>query len=198
MFMIYEIYLKITGNFSCLATNSVYWRIKPLDEVFILLNLFQETWIHICIFIHISILIWYRSLKSFPMEDKDLFILHSQYHGCWWPGDARSQDISSHDIHLVFPEYSSFCVRRVNSALAAQEGLTFHIAWYLWCSKFIWSFQLYSRDALTHCPLGNLGVILKMQFSIIFYLSVSSDFLIMMPSDECYRPLLMISQHWFR
>ena len=123
------------------------------------------------------------------------------YHGCWWPGDARSQDISSHDIHLVFPEYSSFCVRRVNSALAAQEGLTFHIAWYLWCSKFIWSFQLYSRDALTHCPLGNLGVILKMQFSIIFYLShvsVSSDFLIMMPSDECYRPLLMISQHWFR
>ena len=29
------------------------------------------------------------------MENKDL---HSQYHGCWWPGDARSQVISNHDI----------------------------------------------------------------------------------------------------
>ena len=23
------------------------------------------------------------------MEYKDLFILHSQYHGCWWPGDVE-------------------------------------------------------------------------------------------------------------
>ena len=26
-------------------------------------------------------------------------ILHSQYHGCWCPGDARSQGISNHDIY---------------------------------------------------------------------------------------------------
>ena len=24
--------------------------------------------------------------------------LHDQYHGCWWPGDARSQGVSSHGI----------------------------------------------------------------------------------------------------
>ena len=35
-----------------------------------------------------------------PMEHRDLFNLYSQYHGCWWPGDA-----SSHG--LMKPEYSS-------------------------------------------------------------------------------------------
>ena len=34
---------------------------------------------------------------------KDLPILHSQYHGCWCPGDAWSQDINSYDIDLVKP-----------------------------------------------------------------------------------------------
>ena len=34
------------------------------------------------------------------MEHIDLFILYSQYHGCWWSGDA-----SSHG--LMKPEYSS-------------------------------------------------------------------------------------------
>ena len=47
------------------------------------------------------------------MEDKDLFILHNQYHGCWCPGDAKSQGINSHDIDLVVPEYFSFSNKRV-------------------------------------------------------------------------------------
>ena len=38
------------------------------------------------------------SWKSLPVEDKDLFILYIKYHGCWWPGNARSQGISSNDI----------------------------------------------------------------------------------------------------
>ena len=29
------------------------------------------------------------------MEDKGLFILHSQYYDCWWPGDIRSWDNGS-------------------------------------------------------------------------------------------------------
>ena len=29
-------------------------------------------------------------------------VKHSQYHGCWWPDDARSQGISSHDIDQIF------------------------------------------------------------------------------------------------
>ena len=34
------------------------------------------------------------------MKDQDLHISH-QYHGCLWPGDARSQSISGHDIDLI-------------------------------------------------------------------------------------------------
>ena len=36
-------------------------------------------------------------------EANDLPCLHSHYHGCWWPGDARSQGISNHDIDQVKP-----------------------------------------------------------------------------------------------
>ena len=34
------------------------------------------------------------------MEDKDLFILHGQYHGCWWSTEGRSRGINSHGIDL--------------------------------------------------------------------------------------------------
>ena len=37
-----------------------------------------------------------HSIVSWPNP-----ILHSQYHGCWCPGDARSQCISNHDIDYV-------------------------------------------------------------------------------------------------
>ena len=41
------------------------------------------------------------------VEGKNLFIQQSQYHGCWWPGDSRSQGISNHSIDLDFQKYSS-------------------------------------------------------------------------------------------
>ena len=48
---------------------------------------------------------------SFSEKDKELFILHHQYHGCWWPGDTRSQGISWHCIILDILEYSIFRIR---------------------------------------------------------------------------------------
>ena len=53
---------------------------------------------------------WHGLLKSFFVfyfilffvEDKELFIL---YHGCRWPGDERSQGISSRFIDVVMPDY---------------------------------------------------------------------------------------------
>ena len=48
------------------------------------------------------------------MEDKNLFVLHSQYLGCWWPGDTGSQGISSHGMDLILPEYADVNSRRVN------------------------------------------------------------------------------------
>ena len=41
-----------------------------------------------------------------------MFIMYYQYHCCWWPGDARSQGIRSHNIDLVPLKYSSFRARR--------------------------------------------------------------------------------------
>ena len=38
----------------------------------------------------------------------------SQYHGCWWPGNTRSQVINSHDINLNPGEYYSISTRGVN------------------------------------------------------------------------------------
>ena len=64
-----------------------------------MLNWFEETWKYIGIFCHFLKVGW--CLKSFFMEDIDLFILYSQYHGCWWPGDRWSQVICNHDIDLV-------------------------------------------------------------------------------------------------
>ena len=48
----------------------------------------------------------YMGVKSFPVEDKYLPILHTQYHGCWCPGDSMNKGINSHGFGLDFPEYS--------------------------------------------------------------------------------------------
>ena len=34
----------------------------------------------------------------------NLFIVYSQYHGCWCPGDARGQGINSNATDLIFME----------------------------------------------------------------------------------------------
>ena len=47
-------------------------------------------------------------------ENKDTPISHCQCDGCWWPGDGRSQGISSHDIDFIYMEYSIAHMERVN------------------------------------------------------------------------------------
>ena len=51
--------------------------------------------------------------KSFSMEDMNTVILYSQNHGCWYPGDERSQCISSHGIGLILYEDTSRSTRRI-------------------------------------------------------------------------------------
>ena len=63
---------------------------------------------HICIFHHFSTLKWHRLFRPFPLEINNPFILHIQYHGCWYPDETRSQEISCHGIDLIIPEYYSF------------------------------------------------------------------------------------------
>ena len=80
------------------------------DEILTLcvLNCFRKQCIYI-FYNFVLMLKWHRWLKSIVMEDKDLFILHSQYHFCWWPGVP-----GSHRIDLILPEYSGLSNRRVN------------------------------------------------------------------------------------
>ena len=49
--------------------------------------------------------------------DKHIHILHNQYHGCWCPGDARSQGISNYDIDLVKPSWLGPRTVRVDTML---------------------------------------------------------------------------------
>ena len=54
-------------------------------------------------------------LISFLAEDRDLFIMHYEYHGVWWLAHTRSQGISNHGISRLSQ----------NIPVSAHEGLTF-------------------------------------------------------------------------
>ena len=76
--------------------NVVLPAFNSLRDEFILLN--------ICISFYINFLQWYGVVRWHPSSWKTrsrLPNIHCQHHGCWWPGDARSQVISSHGIDLV-------------------------------------------------------------------------------------------------
>ena len=45
---------------------------------------------------------WYNSVWN-----QDQFSQYVQYHGCWWPGDAKRRGISSNGSDQVIQEYSS-------------------------------------------------------------------------------------------
>ena len=68
-------------------------RVNPLHAEFSIGNIK-------CIYdlYHSSTLTWQ------VVEHKNLPILHSQYHGCWCPGDVRSQAISNHDFDYIETE----------------------------------------------------------------------------------------------
>ena len=55
----------------------------------------------ICNLYHSSILEWHKKLKPFLMENRDPVVLYLHYHCCWWPDNAWSQNISSHDVDLI-------------------------------------------------------------------------------------------------
>ena len=66
--------------------------------------------------------------KSFLKEDTNPFILHSQYHDCWWPGAVHRQGISSHGIYMIIPEYSP-----LSATLELKQFIkSFHESSFLW------------------------------------------------------------------
>ena len=91
------------------------------------------------------------------LQDLDPFFLQSQYHGCWWPGDTKSQGISSHVIDLIIPQYSICSTRRVKS----HQSCTLHISslqmsWWVRVHR-VWISAKYTLLKLEHNIKGNTG-----------------------------------------
>ena len=59
-------------------------------------------------------------------KDKGLFVLHSQYHVCWRPGNIRCQGISIHGIDLVLLGYSGFNISGVKGKRHITSDLSIH------------------------------------------------------------------------
>ena len=70
-------------------------------------------------------------------------------------------------------------------------GVLPSLKWNTWMSNHIPYY-------LTHWPLGDFNLILGRWFSRYFIWMVAEVSLVKLPSDECHKTLLMISQHLFR
>ena len=73
------------------------------------------------------------------------FILHSWYHGCWWPDGARSQCISRHHTDLVITEYIQY---------STTEGLTCRVSKNIVKTKWNKTKMCFNMKLL-YCPYGN-------------------------------------------
>ena len=81
---------------------------NPFHAVYIVGNIK-----YVCIFL-LCFSTEMTQFKFLCMEDKNLYIAQSQCHSCWWPGNVRSQVISSYGIGLVCLEYFGFSTSWVN------------------------------------------------------------------------------------
>ena len=90
------------------------------------LNYFEQVQKYICSFYNLSAL---ESLKFVFGEEKDHFIVYSQYHGCWWLSITKSQGISSHDIDLVLPDNFAFAAKGIQWNKSMNEYIILIIDW---------------------------------------------------------------------
>ena len=88
----------------------IYNGVTSLNICLIYFRKYLSISMYICIFYQFLTPKW---CKCFFMKDTDQLTQDSQYNGCWWPGDPRSQGISSHGIDIVILEYCSFSPRSV-------------------------------------------------------------------------------------
>ena len=75
-------------------------------------------------------------------EQFNMFVLHLHCHDCWWPGDDRSQGISSHGIDLFLLEYSSFNTIMVK----------FLCLWLTKCMQVLFFCDMYMFSSLFQFP----------------------------------------------
>ena len=102
---------------------------------------------------------WHSQLKSFLLGVKDLFILHTPYYGCWWPGYRRCQTISTNSIGLVLMGYLGFSTR-INHPSYSNQNFSCS-AWIIWqkgMSMFM-SWPCLSKGVTTRHDTKNMGML---------------------------------------
>ena len=71
--------------------------------------------------IKMYLFLWFLNTNTVQLVKICLHGSQCWYHCCWWPGNARSQGISSNDINQLIPEYSGFSTRGVT--VIAEWGI---------------------------------------------------------------------------
>ena len=92
-----------------------------------------------------SVLSQHKAATRSLMKYKNLFILHCQYYGFWWLGNARIQFISSHDIELDILKYHGLSTRRVTEK-----------CWYLYPIIHFWSKDNFEHICDSHSHQSGL------------------------------------------
>ena len=98
-------WVRGNGKKGIILTHRIHIRIVLTP---VLLNLFLGNKNIFAFSYHFSTLRWHIFLTFILVGDKDWFIQHIQYDGCWWPSDTRRQGISSSGIDFILLEHSGF------------------------------------------------------------------------------------------
>ena len=111
----------------------------------------------------VRLILEFTVYRIIPHRRQDLSMNWRQHQCWWWPGDERSQGISSHGNDLVCLEYSSGSPRRVKLRGVFYERLEwsctychFNINNY----SYLWAYIGDPAHQWTHWPLGDLNEIL--------------------------------------
>ena len=146
---------------------------------------------------------WHRLSNAFHMEGKDLFILHSQCHGC----------ISRHGTGLVIPEYSGawFIIKMTSyqykkshcgdKTVVRSSYLHNGISYTGKMSSLYWIRPLVSAPQgfiLTHLPLDKMAANLADDFSNEFSWMKMIELWFKFHWNLFLWVQLTIGQHWFR
>ena len=115
-----------------------------------------------------------ESLNFYLM--KDLFILHSQCHCCWCPGNKGCQGIGSHGIDLVFSECFGLSTSPIfqicfiklqrSTIISRQFSMTYHFV--LLLVQHLWGYGKY--EAMEE--VCTLRVLLVLTIWTMFFRSV--------------------------
>ena len=121
----------------------------------------------------------------------------------YWSSWFCSADWAQHQEQSVIAAWQDFrkildMGSRCGRISASPRSHTCSWLCILWGGECSVDTKLYIQTALTHWPLGDVVVILKISFSNSLCRTVAWTIAVELLSAKCQRTLQMRSQHWFR